>query len=171
MTVCAQRASMCSSSAWRPCKPLQAGSTKRELCKNHCVRRARLDVQLRRVAPLWLDEDLVPLLLREAHDLVLDRGAVSRPRGLHPAAVLRRLVQVLPYQIVRRGVGVRQIARHLLALNVPRGVERKPARDVVAGLRLHDGEVDGVAVDAGGCAGLEAASLKAKALQVLCEPH
>ncbi len=57
----------------------------------HVVGQAGADavaVVLERVAAFRLEEDLVPLLVGEAHDLVLDRRAVARPAALDLAGYI-----------------------------------------------------------------------------------
>ena len=58
------------------------------------------------VQPLGLEEDLVPLALGEAHDLVLDRRAVARPDAGDLPRVHRRAVQVGADHGVRRAASV-----------------------------------------------------------------
>jgi hypothetical protein len=55
----------------------------------------------------------MPLTLREAHHLVLDRRAVARPSPGDRPRVHRRRVQLAPHQLVGRRAGVGQVAVHL----------------------------------------------------------
>ena len=55
----------------------------------------------------------MPVLVGEAHDLVLDRRAVARPARLDLARVHRRPVQVGADQVVDRLVRVGDVAVHL----------------------------------------------------------
>ncbi len=65
------------------------------------------------VETLGLEKDLVPVLVGEANDLVLDRGAVSRAAALDLAGIDRRTAQVRPDQSVRLGPGVGDMAVNL----------------------------------------------------------
>ena len=62
-----------------------------------------VDVEFAGVAALGFEEDLVPLLLRKAHHLVLHRGAVARSDTLNVAGIHGRLVDVRPDDVVRLG--------------------------------------------------------------------
>ena len=112
--------------------------------------------------PFRLQEDLVPILVGEAHHLVLDRRAVARPAALDLPRVHRRAVQVRADQVVDRLVGVGDVAIEL-RLRDPVGREAERPRIVVAGLQLALREVDGAAVEPAGRAGLEARELEAAA--------
>ena len=61
---------------------------------------------------------LVALLILEAHNLILDAGAVAWPLRIHPAPIDRRLVQIGLDQRVRGGRGVCQVAIHLWPLHM-----------------------------------------------------
>ena len=122
------------------------------------------DVPFRGVKPFRFQEHGMALLVREAHDFVLDGGAVARPRAVDGAGVHGRAVQVGKEDFVRflrwcrsdstgRGCSARGVVRE----------EGKRRNRLVARLRLHLGKVDGAAVHARGRAGLEAADGKAQA--------
>ena len=113
---------------------------------------------------------LVRLLLREAHDLVLDRGAVARPRRVDPPPVDGRLREVVAQDRVRRGRRAREPAGELRALDVRGRVEREPARVRVARLLLKRRVVDRAAVDARRRPRLEAARLEAERDERLGQP-
>ena len=85
--------------------------------------------------PFGLQEDLVPVLVGEAHDLVLDRRAIARPAALDLAGVHRRAVQVRADQVVHRRVGVGDVAIELRLRDALGGEAERP-RIGVAGLRL-----------------------------------
>mmetsp|Transcript_34667 Transcript_34667/g.75757 ORF Transcript_34667/g.75757 Transcript_34667/m.75757 type:complete len:553 (+) Transcript_34667:397-2055(+) len=126
-----------------------------------------LHVNLRRVASFGLEEDLVGVLVGEAHDLVLDAGAVARPARLHPPPIGGGLVQVVADQLVRGQRGARQVAAHLLLHHVRRWIVAEPTLLVVPGLRLQHVEVDGAAVHPRGGPRLQAVRLEAELLQRL----
>ena len=77
----------------------------------------------------------MPILVGEAHDLVLDRRTVARPAALDLAGVHRRPVQVGADEIVDRLVGVGDVAIHLRLRDALGGEAERP-RVVVAGLRF-----------------------------------
>ena len=54
-----------------------------------------------------LQEDLVPVAIAEADDLVLDRGAIARPGALDLPGIHRRAMHVGPDHLMgrRRGAG------------------------------------------------------------------
>ena len=54
------------------------------------------------VEPLGLQEDLMPRLVGEADDLVLDRGAIARAPALDLAGIHRRAMQIAPDQLMGR---------------------------------------------------------------------
>ena len=94
---------------------LQAGDEPSIACCTS-LRQARADavaVILQRVAALRLQEDLVAILVGEAHHLVLDRRAVARPATLDLPGVHRGAVQVGADQVVDLGRGVGDVAHQL----------------------------------------------------------
>ena len=87
------------------------------------------------VEPLRLQEDLVAVALAEAHDLVLDRGAIARPAAGDLAGIHRRAVHIGADD----GVGRRERAGDAavdLAVGNALGQHRKRHRRVVAGLHF-----------------------------------
>ena len=83
----------------------------------HVARQAgrdAVDVDFERVAALGLQEQLMPRLVGEAHDLVFDRRAIARAARVDLAAVHRRAMQIRADQVVDRFVGVRDVAGQLL---------------------------------------------------------
>ena len=112
-----------------------------------------LDVHLVAVQPLGLDEDLMPLLVAETHDLVLDGGAIARSYAADAAVVKGAAVNVGEDDLVSAGVGVSEPAGLFLKCR-DLGHERKPVR-VLAELDLHLVKVDGITVNARGSARLE----------------
>ena len=71
---------------------------------------------------------LVAVLVRKAHDLVLDGWAVAWARCVHPAAILGRLCQVVPDDAVRGLRGAREVAAHLRPLHVHLCARRQAGR-------------------------------------------
>ena len=102
------------------------------------------------------------LLFFKADNLVLNGRAVARAHALDVAAVQRRAVQVVQDDAVHFGVGVGDVAVHLV-------VHRRAGQKAeglqfavgVAGLALQLGKINAAAVYAGGRAGFEAAQRKA----------
>jgi hypothetical protein len=110
---------------------------------------------------LRLDENLMALLLGEAHHLVLDGGAVARTGGVDLSGVHRRAVEVRADQVVGKAAGVGEPAEDLRLLE-PVGEDGERARTLVARSFLQLREVDGGAVDARGRTGLQAAEVQAE---------
>ena len=108
--------------------------------------------------------------VREAHDFVLDGGAVARARGMHRALVHGRAVQVPADDFVRFLGGVGQIAQGLVLRRLVRE-EGKRRNRLVARLRLHAGKIDGAAVHARGRARFEAADGKTQVDERIREPR
>src|ERR1041385_8541424 len=116
--------------------------------------RKPVDVHLRRVEPLGLEKDLVPLRMGEAEDLVLYRGAVARSPPADRATVHRRFLEVRrndPGQ-PRRGMGevAGELARRLRLLE-----EAEPVRSGVSVLAREAAELRSPAIDPGGRSCLE----------------
>ena len=118
------------------------------------------------IAPLRLDEDLVPVAVGEAVDLVLDRRAVARPDRGDGAAEQRRAVQVVADERVRARVREGDVTVDL-GRGDGLGLEGERHRLEVARLPVHAIEIDRVAPDARRRAGLEPAHRKAQAAQRL----
>ena len=111
-----------------------------------------------------LEKDLMPVALAEAHDLVLDRGAIARPAALDLAGIHRRAVDVGADDLVGRRRRAGDAALDL-RIGDARGEHRERLRRFVAGLQLRGAPVDGRAVEPGRGAGLEAAQREAGAGQ------
>ena len=101
------------------------------------------------------------LLVGEAHDLILDGGAVARPGAVDGAGVHRRAVQVPPDDLVGFGRGVGEVTE-LFVFKLPIGQEGERHDRLIARLRLHFAKVDGAAVEARGRPGFETAQRKAQ---------
>ena len=61
---------------------------------------------------------LVAVFVLEAHNLIFYGGAVAGALAVGPASILGGLMQVGLYECMCSGCGVRQVARHLLSLNM-----------------------------------------------------
>jgi hypothetical protein len=116
------------------------------------------------VKSFWLKENLVPLLVREAHHLVLDRGAIARPGALDLAGIHRRTVQIGPDHRMPGRAGIGDAAGDLRGLD-PLGEIGHWRRRVVARLAVEAGPVDGPAVQPRRRPGLEPAQRESQAHQ------
>src|SRR5438132_11969432 len=88
----------------------------------------------------------MPIALAEAHDLVLDRGAITRPFARNLARIHRRAVAVVADDAVSGTVLARNAALNLGVINALRQhLER--LRRLIARVHFHCGPVD-VAADA-----------------------
>ena len=111
-------------------------------------------VQLVRVEPFRLEENLMPLRVGELHDLVLDRWAIPRTPRRDGAAVQRRLLQVPADDVLHFLTGPRDPARHLTGPLDP-FKEGEAVRGRVTVLPLDLGPIDRAAVHPRRRAGLE----------------
>src|SRR5699024_6131360 len=103
-------------------------------------------------------KDGVAFLLFEAHHLVLDGGAVPGPHALDVAAVQGRAVEIFQDDPVGLGVGVGDVAGHLVVHGLPAQKAEGLQQFVgVAGLTFQPGKINAAAVDPGGSTGLEPA--------------
>src|SRR5690606_19539518 len=133
------------------------------------ARRDAVQVDPRGVETFRLEEDLMALLLGEAHDLVLDRRAVTRPDALDRPGVHRRAVEVLANDLVSPLVRPRDVAFDLRQRDRGRRIRERDRR-IVARLRRRLAPVDRRRLDARGRAGLEPAALEADLLEEVREP-
>src|SRR5215510_3613552 len=109
---------------------------------------------------------------READDLVLERGTVTRTDSLNLAVIERRLAEIRRHQFSDSFVGVNEIARDLL--DIERfGQERERDRRVIAGLEreppIGDAPIerDGGTMQAGRRAGFQSPPDEAKRFERL----
>ena len=123
-----------------------------------------LQIELLRVQPAGLDEDLVPLLFREADDLVLDGRAVPRADALDLPTVQRRTFQIGKDDVLRLRTRISDITDCLVRRRYA-FVVGKTDRLFVSVLDLQRIQVHRTRVDARWRAGLEAAGLHAEAFQ------
>ncbi len=114
------------------------------------------------------EEELVLRLVGEANDLVLDGGAVARADGLDLAGVHGRAVDVAADDVEGFGGCGGDVAGDLAKRDVL-GAEGERGWVGVAGLLFEAGPIDGAAVEARRCSGLEAAAAEAEALEGFAE--
>src|SRR3546814_4591231 len=105
-------------------------------------------------------KDLVAVLVLEAVDLVFDAWAIARADALDHPGKHRRAVEAAADNVVRFGVGGRQMAGHLARMLATRADKRKHRRRRIAWLRRQDVPVDRAAVKARRRAGLQAADTR-----------
>ena len=125
-----------------------------------------LNIELFRVQTHRLDEQLVPRLIGEGHDLRLDGRAVARADALDHAGVDRAAVEVRADDGMRALVGIGQVADGLVFDRV-RGGKRERLDLRVARLQLHVRKVHRARIHARRRAGLEAAHPQPQRLTAL----
>ena len=118
-----------------------------------------------------LEEDLVAGLVGETGDLVLDRRAVARPHPFDDAGIHRRAIEAAADDFVGCGRGVGDPARALLGMHRRIAHEGKHRRRIVARLLLGLTVIDGAAVDARRCAGLQPANRQIQFAQAGGQRH
>src|SRR5258707_11166112 len=101
----------------------------------------------------------MPIALAEAHDLVLDRGAITRPFARNLARIHRRAVDVVADDAVSGGVRARNAALNLGVIDALRQ-HRERLQLLLSRLHLHCRPVDGAAVEPLPPPGLEPAERK-----------
>src|SRR5688572_13793200 len=117
----------------------------------HVARKAHresVDIDLARIDAFGLEENLVPLLLGEPHDLVLERRTVSRTDAADLTVEERRAIDIGANEIAYPIGRVQQVAIDLPALDRSREERERYGRFVTA---LHEkravanasGEIDG----------------------------
>src|SRR5205823_2954865 len=126
------------------------------------------------VQALGLEENMMLVLVGEAHDLVLNARAVARTGRLDLAGIHRGAVKVGADDLVNGFVGRTEITRQLRQRWMPiLGVFvqiRKWRRRFVAGLNLEPREIDRLAIKARRSAGFETAQLQPEPFQTPGEP-
>ncbi len=122
--------------------------------------RDAVGVDLGDIQALGLDEHLVAGLVREAHHLVLDRGAVARADPFDLAGVQRAAVQRAADDVVGALAGVGDPAVDLARVVVAAAQEGEHRPRIVPGLALEHCVVKAAAVDARRRAGLEPVDLE-----------
>ena len=108
----------------------------------------------------------MPLLIREAHNLIFDGRTIPRPGSLDVAGEQRRPVDILPDDFVGLFVCVREVTHGLLPCDVLGPVFKGKRHDgLIAALHFHLRIIDGSAVDAGGGSGLKPKHLQSRCYQ------
>src|SRR6185503_1243383 len=90
----------------------------------HLARQAHretVDVDLPRVDAFGLEEDLVPLFIRKADDLVLERRTIARADPANLPVEQRRSIEVLAHELAHTPVGVQEMAVDLRPVDRTRG--------------------------------------------------
>jgi hypothetical protein len=120
-------------------------------CVLHIEGQARGDavrIDLVRIEPLGLDENLVRGLVRKPENLVLDRRAVTRTHPLYDTREHGRAVRGGANQLVGALVCLRDETMDLLRVFSGAPEVRKHRKGSIAGLRGHRGVIEGPSVDA-----------------------
>src|SRR5579864_4733209 len=103
----------------------------------------------------------MPLFVRKAHHLVLDRRAVAWAAALNRPRVHRRAPDVRANQLVRSRVGEGQMTWELRPCDAFRA-KRKWRRRLIAGLHLETRVIDSAAIEARTRTGLQPPNAKAE---------
>src|SRR5579862_486144 len=85
----------------------------RELHVERQAGRETIWIDFDRVASLWLKENLMALLVGEAHHLILDRRAIAWTAALDGSRVHRRAIDVSADDFVSPRIGKCQMTREL----------------------------------------------------------
>src|SRR5215467_9055031 len=104
------------------------------------------------------------------HDLIFQRGTVSRTNSLDLPAVQRGPMHVSTHGIVDLGIGLCDVARGSI-LEFPSRAKRKGSGGSISFLPLKGGEIDAPAIDSGRSPGFEAAPFKAQLTNVVAKHH
>ena len=112
----------------------------------------------------WLKENLVRGAVREAHHLVLDRGAVAGAPALDRTRINGRAREVAANEVVAFRPRGGDVAAHLRPRDHT-GKEGEGLGRLVALLRFQRGPVDGAAVEPWRGAGLQPAEAEAQPLK------
>ena len=97
-----------------------------------------MDIHFLCVFPFRLYEKLMAFLIREAHHLILDGGAIARACSLNHTAKHRRAVEVIPNNLMCFFVGIGQPAKHLRLRNILCCMRKGKRHDIfISVLRLH----------------------------------
>src|SRR5579871_591821 len=108
------------------------------------------------------------VLVGEAHDLVLDRGAITGTATMNLTRIHGRAIEVGANEIVNRLIGVRYVALHLWLCDALGG-EAERSGIVVSGLAFGLAEINRAAIEPAWCAGLETGQLKAAAGEAIAK--
>src|SRR5581483_7344068 len=129
--------------------------------------RKAIHVNLARVDPFRLEEDLMAFLVGEANDLVLERRAIARTDPADLTVEQRRSIDIRANEIAHAIVGVNEIAVDLRTIDRV-GEKRERHRRPVALLHSESTfahvtiEINRGAIEPWGSAGLESPPLEAE---------
>src|SRR6185503_14732109 len=111
-------------------------------------------------------------LVGKLHDLVFNRGTVTRPNRLNLAAVHRRAVHVLPNNAARFFRGPGDVAGNLrVVVGHPPGPKTERGRIAIAGLELEPRPVDRASIEPRRRSGLQPATAQTKSFQRLTQQN
>jgi hypothetical protein len=77
-----------------------------------------IGIDLRRISAIGFQEDLVSLLICEAHHLIFDGGTIAGADPFDDPAVKRRPIETALDDLVRGRIGVGDIARDLVEFDL-----------------------------------------------------
>ena len=110
--------------------------------------------------PFRFDKNLVRVLVRKAHDLVLNRGTIPRPHPFDEAGIHRRTLEPRAYNLMGIRVGTGDMAHYLPRVLRRRSGKGEHRHRFVAGLRCQLAVIDRLAINARRRAGLEPGDAK-----------
>ena len=151
---------------------LQAGNGPQESIL-HIHRHGRghsLDIHFIRIQPLRLDEQLMPVLVGEAHNLILDGRAVARPLAVNLSGILRRLHDIVPENLMGRLIRIGQPAEPLIPVH-PVIHKGKCVVFRIALLQRHFLEMERTHIHAARRPGLEPERFQAVLPEIVCQSH
>ena len=122
-----------------------------------------VDVNLMRAAPLRLEEQLMPILVRELDHFVFDRWTVTRSAAVDLPAVHRCPMKVGLDQFMHIRIGISNPARQLLQLQLVRH-KRKRLGVVIARLDFGFAVVDRATIKTRRSTSFEALQAEAKSV-------
>ena len=151
-------------------RPLQTGQGVEHL-DLHILRQGGgepLNVNFLRVQPHGLQKELVPGLVRKAHHLILNGGAIPGTNPLNDPGEEGGPVQVGPDDGVGFLVGIGDVAAHPVGRGLL-GLKGEGHGILVPHLTFQLGKVDGPGVHPGGRARLKPAEGEPRLAQAFCE--
>ena len=128
-----------------------------------------LNIHFVAVQSFGFDENLVPFLVAETHDFVLNGRTVSGTYTADASVVKRTAVNVVEYDLVRAGIGIREITRFFFE-NRMRRHKGKSVR-VFTALYLHFVKIDRFAVNSRRSSRLETPDGQTEFNQALRKPR
>ena len=124
-------------------------------------------IQFVGIESFGLDEDLMRVLVRKAVNLVLYRWTITGTHALDATTVHRRAIYSATDDLVSDFAGAGDEATDLPWMVLRRTQEGHHRHRLVAGLLLHDTEIDTPGVDSGRCSSLQAADPQRQLTQSL----